>query len=163
MATGKAHALATVIAGGVAAPALVLLAHVPAGEGAAFAVGCLAGLLVNPDLDLRRFTHAEQVVRDSTGPLGRFFAGLWYAFWWPYARLIPSHRHPLSHFPLLGTLLRLLYLGLVLSGFYLLARLVINTLPPLAALAPALLQPAAAWAAAGLALVDALHALMDWM
>src|SRR5512138_3620962 len=109
MPIGKIHAISTAFAGGVAAPVLYTLGHVPAGETLAFALGCLAGLIVTPDLDIRRITYAERLVRRSGGRLGRFLAELWYALWWPYAHLVPYHRHPLSHFPLVGTLLRVLY------------------------------------------------------
>lgn len=118
MPSGKVHAISTVMAGGIAAPLLYTLGHVSTGETLAFAAGCLAGLIITPDLDIRQFIYAEQVVRHSGGWLGRILAGLWYALWWPYAHLIPYHRHPLSHLPLVGTALRALYLGLILAGLY---------------------------------------------
>jgi uncharacterized metal-binding protein len=46
------------------------------------------------------------------GPLG----GLWISLWWPYAWLI-KHRSPISHAPILGTVVRLLYTwGIVLAA-----------------------------------------------
>ncbi len=151
MATGKAHAITTVLAAGVFGPSLHLLAHVPLVESLCFTGGCMAGLLVNPDLDMRRFTHAEEVVKKS---FGRVLAGLWFVLWWPYARLVPSHRHPLSHFPLVGTFGRVLYLGLA----FLLLRI------PLGLLAPLSLPLSSGWlwwTLAGLATADALHTLLD--
>lgn len=41
--------------------------------------------------------------------------------WWLYMRLIP-HRSPLSHWPIIGTLGRLLYLGLIVAAVAGLAR-----------------------------------------
>jgi uncharacterized metal-binding protein len=135
-------------------PVLYLVGHTSFPQAACFAGGCLAGLVIDPDLDIRHFTHAEYVLRHSAG---RFLAGLWYGLWWLYARLIPYHRHPLSHFPLVGTLGRVLYLLLVVELVWFLAgRLV--PLPPLS------WPPATSgtwWALGGLALVDGLHALMD--
>ncbi len=154
MATGKAHAITTVLAAGVFGPSLHLLGHVPLAESLFFVGGCMAGLLVNPDLDMRRFTHAEEVVQKS---FGRFLAGLWYVLWWPYARLVPSHRHPLSHFPLVGTFGRALYLGLV----FVLLWVLLGLLVPLPQLALPLTSSWLWWTLGGLAVVDALHTLLD--
>lgn len=55
------------------------------------AVGCLACLAINPDLDL----------------VAKFLP--WRVLWWPYRALIP-HRSLLSHGPFVGTLLRFVYL-----------------------------------------------------
>ncbi|TGG85888.1 MAG: hypothetical protein ERJ67_04215 [Aphanocapsa feldmannii 277cV] len=56
----------------------------------------IGGLWLSPDLDL------------VSRPLRRW--GLLAPLWWPYRRCIP-HRSPLSHGPLIGMTLRLLYLG----------------------------------------------------
>ncbi len=159
MSDGKTHALATVVAGGVLAPGLHLMGHVALASSLAFAGGCLAGLVVNPDLDIRRFTHAEEVVRASGGKLGRFLAGLWYALWWPYAHVIPYHRHPMSHLPVIGTAGRVLYLALIVGLLYWLAGWVV-ALPDLLPLPPALAS-GFWWSVGGLAAVDGLHTLMD--
>jgi uncharacterized metal-binding protein len=66
--------------------------------GLAFLVG---GLWLSPDLDTR--SNATR----RWGPLG--------LFWWPYRRLL-SHRSLLSHSPLLGTALRLLWLAAVVTA-----------------------------------------------
>ena len=154
MATGKTHAIATVLAAGVFGPSLFWLGRVPLAESLCFAGGCMAGLLVNPDLDIRHFTHAEEVVRKSAG---RFLAGLWYALWWPYAHLVPYHRHPASHFPLVGTFGRALYMALFFLFFRGLASLAVP-LPPLSLpLSSAWLW----WGLGGLAVVDTLHTLLD--
>ncbi len=114
----------------------------------------MAGLLVNPDLDVRHFTHDDAVVRKS---VGRFLAGLWYALWWPYARLVPYHRHPLSHFPLAGTFGRVLYLGLIFLVLRGLAGLLLPLPPVILPLSSGWLW----WGLGGLAAVDALHTLLD--
>jgi uncharacterized metal-binding protein len=118
MSTGEVHAFATAAAGGAMLPLLYFVGHAPLAQAACFAGGCLAGLVIDPDLDMRHFTYAEDVVRSSVGGL---LAGVWYGLWWPYTRLIPRHRHPLSHFPIVGTLGRVLYLLLVFGLLWYLA------------------------------------------
>ena len=58
----------------------------------------LGGLLLSPDLDL------------VSPPYQRWGPLRW--IWVPYQRLIPKHRHWLSHGVLIGSVLRLLYLFL---------------------------------------------------
>ncbi len=157
MSTGKIHAYATAAAGGAMGSLLFFVGHTSFPQAAFFASGCLAGLVIGPDLDVRHFTHAEGVLRSSAGSAGRLLAGIWYALWWPYARLIPRHRHPLSHFPLVGTLGRVLYLLLVLCLLWFLA----GSLVPLPAPSFPPADSGLWWALGGLALVDALHAFMD--
>ncbi len=154
MATGKIHAFTTAVAAGVFGPSLYFLGRVPLAESLCFTGGCMAGLLINPDLDIRRFTHAEEVVQKS---FGRFMAGLWYALWWPYSRLVPSHRHPLSHFPLVGTFGRAFYLGLV----FVLLRSLLGLLVPLPPLSLPLSSGWLWWTLGGLAAADSLHTLLD--
>lgn len=77
---------------------------------AAVLVGLTIGLLVTPDLDMKQITLEER--RAMRVPvLGR----LWVMLWWPYAALIP-HRSPISHWPVIGTLLRAAWLGLIVTG-----------------------------------------------
>lgn len=102
MAKGSAHALVNVIAGGAISPTLAIVGKVPLEQAAVFAAGYLAGLIINPNLDIRRFTHAQRIMRRSGGRLGRLLSGMWFALWWPYARVIPWHCHPLSHLPVIG-------------------------------------------------------------
>ncbi len=64
----------------------------------------LGGLYLSPDLDL------------VSKPYKRWGWLRW--IWIPYQKFIP-HRSPLSHAPVLGSLIRLAYLALWLSGFWL--------------------------------------------
>jgi uncharacterized metal-binding protein len=64
----------------------------------------LGGLWLSPDLDL------------ISRPYKRW--GLLRWIWIPYQRIIP-HRSPLSHAPVLGSVIRLLYLGVWLSPLWL--------------------------------------------
>tara|TARA_Y100001968_G_scaffold316458_1_gene344300 strand:+ start:519 stop:1001 length:483 start_codon:yes stop_codon:yes gene_type:complete len=65
--------------------------------GMAFAFG---GLWLSPDLDT------------ESKPLQRW--GLFKIIWLPYRKLI-KHRSILSHAPVIGTLIRLIYLGFIIS------------------------------------------------
>ena len=73
----------------------------------ALSVGALGGLFLTPDLDVDAGSDSEEEVRDIS-PLGE---NLWWIYWFPYRKLIP-HRSPLSHWPVIGTLGRLLYLSI---------------------------------------------------
>ena len=154
MPSGKAHALATCLTAGMLAPA-VYLAGQPVTTALAFAAGCAVGLVVTPDLDVRyRDTHSGTIVRRSGGCL---IGMLWSLLWLPYAYLIPRHRHPLSHWPVIGTATRLLYfLAVPALAWWVMGHII--SLPALPRLA---LTPLAGWGIAGLALVDALHWGMD--
>lgn len=122
MASGKTH------------DAYVLAAAVLLGltTSPAIAVGCVAGLILSPDLD----TRSNALRRWDSCGLG------WY--WWPYRNAI-RHRSPLSHWPVLGTLGRLLwltpFLGLLLWG----------GLPEMVMI----------WAGVGLAIADTVHWVLD--
>ena len=68
------------------------------------------GLLVTPDLDIQGITHEEK--RALRVPV---IGWLWVLLWWPYALLVP-HRSPVSHWPLIGTALRAVWLGLIVAA-----------------------------------------------
>lgn len=97
MASGRSHDRATQR---LALPFGLLWWPALGPVGAAVAAGAflLGGLWLSPDLD----THSNATRR--WGPLR--------LLWWPYRRLL-SHRSLLSHSPLLGTSLRLLWLALL--------------------------------------------------
>lgn len=109
MAKGTQHAAHSLIAAPIAGAALGYLVAPATGLGAA--IGCVLGILVGSDLD-----QVDQVVIHTAErkfikyiPVLGY---LWLALWDPYARLIP-HRHPLSHFPIVGTLGRVAWLRFV--------------------------------------------------
>jgi uncharacterized metal-binding protein len=72
------------------------------------AFGLLFGLLLSPDLDQETLSHVEWQLVKKTWVVGF----VWLAYWWPYA-LYFKHRDFWTHFPGVGTALRLLYLGLL--------------------------------------------------
>jgi uncharacterized metal-binding protein len=73
----------------------------------ALLVGTLGGLFLTPDLDIDAGSMSEEEVR-KISPFGE---NIWWIYWFPYRWLIP-HRSPLSHWPIIGTLGRLLYLSI---------------------------------------------------
>ncbi len=156
MPNGKTHALSTLLTAGALGAGMYFLAGQPFTTAVVAAGGCLAGLLINPDLDIRHSTESRRLVRQTAGPvLGAFWAGLW----WPYSHLlIPSHRHPLSHLPLVGTAIRLIYLLIMYFLIWGLFRLAFPL--PLFPQLP-LTSGQYWWGIGGLALADMLHTMMD--
>jgi uncharacterized metal-binding protein len=76
----------------------------------AVATGCFSGILLSPDHDLAEngnVTHT--VVRNDFGDTLWL---VWSIMWYPYGRLI-SHRSFWSHTPVVSTLIRVLYVGLL--------------------------------------------------
>lgn len=181
MPSGRIHAAATVLTAGFAGSLLYLYADAGAAASAAASLGCAAGLLLTPDLDVQTGSLSFALFRGGfrrVRGIGPMLGFVWQWFWQPYARLIPRHRHAFSHFPILGTLGRLLYLLLVAGALYWMFQslwlfaggiitLMTGTSPfslpqvPLAALL--IRQPLVWWWTGGLALVDALHTVMDWL
>ncbi len=178
MPNGKTHAAATVLAAGVIGPLAYSIGAVPVPAAIALSVGTMLGLLVTPDLDVRIGSRSFWLVRQSFGP---FIGYVWQWLWQPYAHMIPRHRHPLSHLPILGTALRLLYMFLGFGAVYWIFRtlwisstgMMMNIGVPLAGnfgeafptppgLGDLFTWPYFWWAAAGLACSDALHTLMDY-
>lgn len=108
--------------------------------------GVALGFVLNGDLDVDGGSIAFHNVRRL--PLvGKLLAFTWRVLWWPYAKIVP-HRSPLSHLPILGTLIRVSYLGLLIWPVW--------PFIPWAALLP--------WLAPvllGLALSDLVHWILD--
>ena len=144
MATGKEHAGATIIAAPVVISVALLLTDAP--TAALMGMGCLAGIVLSPDLDQEGISRTEWRIIRST-----FGAGwLWPLVTWPYARLMP-HRSIWSHAPLLGTLGRVAYFGALVAVALRLGGVTVY-------------QDDVMWLVpfiAGLAVSDALHWLMD--
>jgi uncharacterized metal-binding protein len=117
--------------------------HLP--TAAACALGCVLGVPLTPDLDQEGLNSSEHSIIKWTFGLGF----IWVMLWYPYARLC-KHRSPLSHWPLLGTLGRLLYMTVFVG----IAVALGWKIPPLPT---ALLS----WGLGGLALSDGAHWLLD--
>jgi uncharacterized metal-binding protein len=122
----------------------------PVQASAALAGGALAGIFLSPDLDVDGGSISFYHVRHVAGCLPGL---VWSWIWRPYARLIP-HRSPLSHWPVISTLIRLGYLsGMVYSIFWVLLLANLVSHPAIPAWGPL--------AIAGLVLSDTCHFVMD--
>lgn len=122
----------------------------PVQHAAAAGLGALAGILLSPDLDVNSGSISDHHARELGGC---WFGLLWALLWKPYRYLMP-HRSGLSHFPLVGTAGRLLYLGGAVYLLLWLCHVTVNlSLPALPGWAP--------YAAGGLALSDLLHYILD--
>lgn len=148
MASGKAHATASLL---LAAPCVIAVTAYTRDPqaGIAAGAGCLAGLLLSPDLDQEGLSAMEWALIKRTFGLGF----LWLLAWWPYAVMLP-HRCFLSHAPIIGTLIRLVYLCLP----PLLLALTLGAGLPVLSITMWWL---AGWGIAGLAVSDTAHWIMD--
>ena len=110
MPGGKVHSAITLAtASGVLAPYLIVQFG---GNPYYYVAGTLIGLLVTPDLDIDNGNISDTVIRKVFPPA----QWIWRILWTPYAKLI-SHRSPISHFPIIGTLFRIGYIFLLLNLF----------------------------------------------
>lgn len=111
MPSGKVHAACSAALSGVALGATFALGGENVPLALASAAGCLLGIPLTPDLDQENLGMSERWIIKHTLGLGYLFV----MFWYPYARLIP-HRSPWSHLPIVGTLGRLLYMGIPIGA-----------------------------------------------
>jgi uncharacterized metal-binding protein len=100
MASGKVHDRAITITTPALLAAAIASGHAEVGL-IATASYYISGMYLSPDLDL------------VSRPFKRW--GLLRFIWLPYQRLIPRHRHWLSHGPVIGSAVRLVYLATWLS------------------------------------------------
>jgi uncharacterized metal-binding protein len=146
MAAGKYHQLATLVATPVVGATAYALTNNTQVAGLT-AAGCLFGLLVHPDRDLR-VTKIDFDLAKYTLGLGL----IWAILWWPYSSTIPHHRHWTSHLPIIGTAGRVFYMGLfLLAGNFLVYPSIL----------PLFYAPHLWLFVVGLACSDALHWFMD--
>jgi uncharacterized metal-binding protein len=104
MPAGKTHLVFNGI-GGAGATVLTLIGTESLPLSFGVAIGCAIGSVISPDLDVDAGNISHKMFRK----LGSIPYHLWNYFWLPYA-LAVSHRSNLSHAPLLGTLVRVLYM-----------------------------------------------------
>lgn len=137
MASGLMHTKASLILAGASVPYYGL--DRPDLAAAAVLAGLWA-VVVQPDLDhLDHSGYYGLYIWDKTAPRLSF---LWRMYWYPYARMF-SHRSFFTHFPVVGTMIRLVY-----GGWWFLWLL------PVWSGAPVFLALVIA--------ADALHWVMDW-
>lgn len=140
MPSGKTHAKTTAIVGAVS----TLYPFTDIVSVVLFSSGCFIGLVIYPDLDVDVGNYGYHIIRVV---FGRKLAKVWGWFWWAYAKIIP-HRSWISHFPVVGTAIRVAYIGLPL--FVLISTLGYNYE-----------YENLLFMFYGLALVDAVHFVMD--
>lgn len=138
MPSGSVHTITTIA---------LAVGTVATGQPTAATVGVLSGLILSPDLDVDKgfigLAHLRRVP-----VIGWLLAVAWRVFWYPYAKIVP-HRSPISHAPIVGTLLRVGYLAVPV--------LAINY----AGVGMALPAGFGLWLA-WLAVADGLHIILDW-
>jgi uncharacterized metal-binding protein len=120
MPSGKVHSAITLAtASGVVAPyAIVQLDGNPWN----YVAGCLTGLMIMPDMDVDGGNVSDFYIRK----VSRILQVIWRGFWHPYAILVP-HRHFISHFPVLGTVLRIGYIFLIINILSIVSHLLFDT------------------------------------
>ena len=117
----------------------------PPGLIAPVCAGILVGLLLSPDMDQAEI-HFVVPMQAFQFLFGSLLGTLWGLYWWPYGRLI-AHRSWISHMPIVGTTLRLVYLAPVWFPIWLMLG-----------------SPKPEWLIlcfSGLCVSDALHWLLD--
>lgn len=139
MASGSVHAAIASLALVAVPVALAIWTDAPI---VPVAVGMAIGWFITPDMDVDGGTHEEQ--RWLIGPVLR-------VIFWPYAKAF-KHRG-ISHWPIFGTLTRLLYL---FGPAWLLCVALGVTWPTIE---PRYLW----WALGGWAAQDTLHWVLDWV
>ena len=143
MPNGRRHTIASCVVGAASGAALILYS-----PEAAFwcTTGALAGILLTPDNDLRGNITYHYVKKYAGLPA--YF--LWKLVWWCYG-FIP-HRSPLSHAPVLSTIIRLLYLWLWILPIWYYLQLPWPTF-----------SVNAGWWLIGLGLADIAHGWLDFL
>lgn len=100
MSDGVDHAIASLVLAPVVAYGTFIRTYNPLvaiGVGA----GCVFGIVMSPDLDINHSTYGENLLPGCVG-------SVWKSWWWLYGFVLP-HRHWLSHAPIIGTLVRIVY------------------------------------------------------
>lgn len=105
MCNGKTHAVASVVTA-VGTGTLLYCNNIASLlTSCQVAAGALLGVLISPDLDLMENGNYSMVILRQYSPV---LAKAWRCMWWPYAKL--CHHRGVSHWPIIGTLLRTVYI-----------------------------------------------------
>lgn len=107
MSSGKTHNTMSIIGAGFSmVSGSIILSPM---EALPMAAGCLMGILLTPDLDQETKNRVEnKLIKSRIFPI-RIIGYLYIWYFLPYALWLP-HRSFWSHFPIVSTALRLLYL-----------------------------------------------------
>lgn len=139
MPSGKVHSATT-----LSTSVVVLFLVRPLGTAFLVSLGCLIGLFIHPDLDLGE-TYSFYLIRKRFGKVAYW---IWKMYWFPFCWATP-HRHFISHFPVISTFIRVLYLTAPILVFIVIFQPEID------------LNTAIMPVFGGLVLVDSLHWAMD--
>lgn len=112
MPSGSVHNTATITIGIITTPIMVWKFGLD--FGVAYGAGVALGTLLTPDLDQseRVMIKPQHIVVDI---FGHTVGKAWHLYWYPYGALMP-HRSFFSHFPIVGTSIRVLYLLMTFWG-----------------------------------------------
>ena len=108
MSDGKTHRRVNILTGGAIIGGLILI-NAPLPVTVAAIAGSVAGTITSPDMDLNAALPASFMTKIPGVRI------IWGTIWRPY-QLIFKHRSFWSHFPIVGTTGRVLYLMLWLLG-----------------------------------------------
>jgi len=106
MPNGYVHNRFTIILGVLTIPASLLF--VDPQTAMWYGAGVALGIIMTPDLDQAEI-HSVTPQQMVGNALGEFAENIYRVIWFPYGLFI-SHRSWVSHFPVVGTAIRLLYL-----------------------------------------------------
>ena len=144
MPSGKVHSIACLAVAGVSTSATFLLD----GEWTrvvAIGAGALSGIICSPDLDVDAGHIGDTIIRKYFGLIVEKIIDV---MLFPYRKIF-KHRGFWSHFPVISTLVRLLYLSIWIG-------------PIIYWLGVWQWHPWMAWWVGGLMLSDAVHGALDW-
>lgn len=118
----------------------------------ALPLGAFSGILISPDLDVDGGNESDFIIRKKFGTVPQ---ALWRVFWFAYSKLVP-HRSAISHFPILGTTIRVGYIlfPLFLVELFFNANIVQSA-------GWLVIQPWFKWWFIGLCLADLWHTILD--
>jgi len=112
LATGKQHSYSTSVLAGIILSNSFLLHEF---DYVIMSIGCFVGILLSPDLDVDNGNISNYLLRRIWKPIEK----LWFIYWFPYRKLL-KHRSFLSHFPVISTFGRIVYISIpiVILSFY---------------------------------------------
>ncbi len=103
MSDGKSHTTATIVlATGFTIGAIVTQNIIPFG----YACTSLLGIFISCDLDVNKSYIGNSIIKQRLGCVAN---GIWRGFWMLYSKSF-SHASIGSHFPIISTIIRLLYI-----------------------------------------------------
>lgn len=113
MPSGVVHSMTSCVAAGVAGATLAAF-NAPTEAAIFVPIGCLTGIILTPDLDQETLTFSEYKLMNSRNRVIALGGWLLALVFLPYAWSIP-HRHWLSHGLVISTLIRLVYLAIMVA------------------------------------------------